>query len=76
MYAFPYIHRVDSAIEPWAFELIVGGPHIVTMPDGRNIRKVIADVVCGVQRYIQEHDEGDTITITSIIHVCILKKYL
>ncbi|KRT85387.1 hypothetical protein AMK59_1215, partial [Oryctes borbonicus] len=65
----PALQLVDSAIEPWAFELIVGGPHIVTMPDGRNIRKVIADVICDVQKYIQIHDEGDTISITSIIHI-------
>lgn len=62
---------MESAIEPWAFELIVGGPDVVTMPDGRNIRKVIADIICNVQRYIQDHDEGDTISITSIIHVSI-----
>lgn len=68
-------HRVDSAIEPWAFELIVSGPYTVTMPDGRNVRKVIADVICDVQKFIQTHDEGDTISITCIIQVSILRLF-
>ncbi|KAK9752668.1 Proteasome-substrate-size regulator, mid region [Popillia japonica] len=65
----PPLQLVDSAIEPWAFELIVSGPYTVTMPDGRNVRKVIADVICDVQKFIQTHDEGDTISITCIIQI-------
>lgn len=56
-------------MDPWAFELIVGGPHIVTMPDGSNVRKTIADTVHEVQKKILEVDEGDTLSIRKIILV-------
>lgn len=64
-----YFSRVDSNLKPWAFQLIVGGPYIVTMPNGRNVRKVIADVVHDVQKRILEVDEGDTKSIKNIVNV-------
>lgn len=64
--------RVDSVLDPWAFHLIVGGPHIVTMPDGSNVRKTVADIVHDVQKRILEVDEGDTLSIQNVVQVLVL----
>lgn len=63
-------------MDPWAFHLLVGGPDIVTMPDGSNVRKVVADTVHDVQQKILEVDEGDTMSIRNIIQVIIFWSYL
>lgn len=60
---------VESNLKPLPFHLIVGGPHDVTMPDGRNVRKTIADVIHAVQQKILQTDEGDTKSIKNIISV-------
>lgn len=65
----PAMNLIDSVIEPWAFELIVGSQLSVTMPDGSNVRKTVADVIHKVQKKILEIDESDTKSIYSIIHV-------
>lgn len=65
-----FISRVESVLDPWEFELIVGGPYNVMMPDGRNIRKAIADCLHKVQKKILEIDEGDTKSIQNIVTVC------
>lgn len=62
-------YSVKSNLEPWAFNLIVGGPYTVTMPDGRNIRKTIADIIHSVQKKILEIDEGDTKSMKNVITV-------
>lgn len=62
-------YRVDSVLEPWAFELVIGGPLTVTIQDGRNVRKVIADTLHNVQRKVLEVDEGDTKSIFNIVYV-------
>lgn len=46
------------------------------MPDGRNVRKVIADVLHDLQRKVIEVDEGDTVSICFIIYVSKETKYL
>lgn len=63
------IYRINSVLDSWNFELIIGDTHLVTLPDGRNVRKVIADTLHRVQKKILELDEGDTKTIHNIIHV-------
>lgn len=56
-------------LDPWAFNLIVSDTHAVNMPDGSNVRKVIADTMHRVQKKVLELDEGDTKSIHNIIHV-------
>ncbi|KYB26764.1 proteasome activator complex subunit 4 [Tribolium castaneum] len=65
----PAIQLVDSVLDPWAFNLIVSDSHAVNMPDGSNIRKVIADLMHKVQKKILEVDEGDTKSIHNIVHI-------
>lgn len=60
---------MDSALDPWAFELIVGTSSNIALPDGRNIKKAIADTLHRVQKRILETDEGDTKSIHVIINV-------
>jgi proteasome activator subunit 4 len=61
--------RVDSVLDPWAFNLIVSNSYAVNMPDGANIRKVIADLMHKVQKKVLEVDEGDTKSIFNIVHI-------
>lgn len=56
-------------LDPWAFNLIVSNSYAVNMPDGANIRKVIADLMHKVQKKVLEVDEGDTKSIFNIVHV-------
>ncbi|KAK4885236.1 hypothetical protein RN001_001507 [Aquatica leii] len=65
----PAIQLVDSVLEPWAFELTIGVPHTINMPDGRNVRKVITDTIHNVQKKILEIDEGDTKSIYNIVYI-------
>ncbi|KAK5647619.1 hypothetical protein RI129_002511 [Pyrocoelia pectoralis] len=65
----PAIQLVDSVLDPWAFELTIGVPYSVTMPDGGNVRKVIADTIHKVQKKILELDEGDTKSIYNIVYI-------
>lgn len=39
------------------------------MPDGSNIRKVVADLMHKVQTKLLKSDEGDTKSIQNIVHV-------
>lgn len=73
---FYVFFSVESKLEPWAFNLIVGTPYVVTMPDGRNIRKTIADIIHSVQQKIFEVDEGDTKSTKNIITVSYKKKHI
>lgn len=63
--------RVDSVLDPWAFQLIVTGSRVLTMPDGSNVRKAIADTVHKVQKKLLKDDEGDTLSTRNIIQVCL-----
>ncbi|CAH0550528.1 unnamed protein product [Brassicogethes aeneus] len=65
----PAEHLVDSVLEPWAFNMKVSGPHIVTMPDGRNVRKVVSDTLHKLQKKILETDEGDTKSLRNLIQI-------
>ena len=60
---------MNSVLDPWAFNLIVSDSHAVSMPDGTNIRKIIADLMHKVQQRVLETDEGDTKSIHNIVHV-------
>ncbi|KAJ8979647.1 hypothetical protein NQ317_001354 [Molorchus minor] len=65
----PELERVESVLEPWAFNLQVSGSNTVTMPDGRNVRKVIVDTLHRVQKKLLEDNEGDTQSIKYIINI-------
>ncbi|KAJ8924060.1 hypothetical protein NQ315_006837 [Exocentrus adspersus] len=65
----PVFPLVESVLDPWAFNLTVSGSDVVTMPDGRNVRKVIVDTLHKVQIKLLEMDEGDTQSIQNIIHI-------
>ncbi|CAG9857916.1 unnamed protein product [Phyllotreta striolata] len=58
---------VESALEPWTFNLKVSGSGTVTMPDGTNVRKTIVNVVHKLVQKILEIDEGDTQSIQAVI---------
>lgn len=68
-FKFLYFFSVDSVLEPWAFNLKVSGSHTATMPDGRNVRKVVADTLHRLQKKTLETDEGDTQSIKNLILV-------
>lgn len=68
-YFYVFLCSVESKLKPWAFNLTVGGPYNVTMPNGGNIRKSIADIIHNVQQKILEVDEGDTKSVKNIITV-------
>lgn len=63
---------IDSITDTWTFNLIVGPKSNITLPDGRNVRKVIADTMHKVQHKIMEIDEGDTKSIRAIMTVSLL----
>lgn len=63
---------MDSALEPWEFELIVSGNFTVSMPDGSNVRKTVIDCIHKVQKKILETDEGDTKSILNVVQVHLL----
>nr|CAH7732828.1 unnamed protein product [Callosobruchus chinensis] len=65
----PVYHLVDSVLEPWAFNLKVCNSDPITMPDGRNVRKTIVDVLHNLQKKLLECDEGDTQSIQNIIDI-------
>ncbi|KAF5303620.1 hypothetical protein FQA39_LY09867 [Lamprigera yunnana] len=65
----PAIQLMDSVLDPWAFELTIGVTQTINMPDGRNVRKVIADTIHNVQKKILEIDEGDTKSIHNIVYI-------
>lgn len=60
---------MESVLDPWAFNLTVSGSDVVTMPDGRNVRKVIVDTLHRVQIKLLEIDEGDTQSVQYIVNV-------
>lgn len=68
-YCCSFFNRIDSVVEPWEFELIVGTSHSISMPDGSNVRKTVADCLHDVQKRILEIDEGDTKSIQIITQV-------
>ncbi|XP_017776330.1 PREDICTED: proteasome activator complex subunit 4-like isoform X2 [Nicrophorus vespilloides] len=65
----PPLKIMESVLKPWAFELIISSSHTIQMPDGRNVRKVVADILHKVQIKILDVDEGDTKSIFYIINI-------
>lgn len=64
-----FLFRVDTVLDPWNFDLKVGGGEVVTMPDGSNIKKCIVDVLHRLQKKLLSDDEGDTKSFRNIIQV-------
>lgn len=63
------LYRVESVLEPFAFNLIVINEGEVNMPDGSNVRKKITDVLHKTQAKLLEVDEGDTQSLQQIVNV-------
>lgn len=72
-----YVH-IPSQLEPWAFEMIIGTNLTITMPDGSNIRKVLADLMHKLQKKLLREAEDDTKSFFNLIGIwdaLIMTKY-
>ncbi|XP_044747476.1 proteasome activator complex subunit 4-like [Coccinella septempunctata] len=72
MWDEPLVHLRKTQAEISRFEIVELKSHSLTMPDGSNVRKAVADTLHVVQKKLLEIDEGDTKSSNLIANIFVV----
>lgn len=70
--------QVPSRLDPWAFEMIIGTALTISLPDGGNVRKALAELAGRLQKKLLSCAEDDTKSFFNLIGIwdaLIMTKY-
>lgn len=71
MWNEPALQLIESRLDSWAFEMVIGPSLTITMPDGSNVRKTVADVMHKLQKKLLKCAEDDIKSFITLICVSI-----